>query len=76
MSRSKKSQVKSELTQSAQLSKNTRTQVGTKPEVTRNCKDSTSKHCHPSVSTNHMCPDSRNLKMQSNHKQLVKVYIV
>ena len=63
MSSSKTSQVKSEVAQSTHLSRNARKQIGTQPEVNRNCQDSTSKHCYPSGSTN-MCSDSRNLKIQ------------
>ena len=47
MSSSKKSQVKSEVTQLTQLqsvSKAARKQIGTQPEVTRYCQDSTSKY--------------------------------
>ena len=69
ISSSKKSQVKSEVTQSTHLSRNARKQIGTQPEVSRNCQDSTSKHWHPSVSTN-VCPDT--VKMQSNHMWPVK----
>ena len=59
---------KSEVTQ-FHLSWNARKQIGTQPEVTRNCQDSTSKHWYPSVRTN-VCPDT--MKMQSNHMQPVK----
>ena len=54
---------KSAVTQS-HLSRNSRKQIGTQSEVTRNCQDSTGKCWYPSVSTN-VFPDSRNYKMQS-----------
>ena len=54
------------VTQSTHLwsvSKTARKQIGTQPEVTRNCQDSTSKCWYPSVSRN-VCQDSRSSKMQ------------
>ena len=59
--------------------KTARKQIGTQPEVTRNCQDSTSKCWYPSVSKN-VCPYSRcykmwsvnPVKMQSYHIQPVK----
>ena len=54
------------VTQSTQLC---RKQIGTQPEITRNCQGTTSKCCYPSGSTN-VCPDT--VKMQSNHMWPVK----
>ena len=46
------------------LSRNARKKIGTQPEVTRNCQDSTSKCWYSSESTN-VCPDSRCYKIPS-----------
>ena len=65
------------LTQSTHLqslSKTARKQIGTQPEITRNIKHSTSKCCFPSGSTN-MCPDSRNLMIQSKHMRPLQAEI-
>ena len=42
---------KSAVIQSTPLSKDARKQIGTQPEVSRNCQDSTNKHWQPPVST-------------------------
>ena len=57
------------MTQSTHLSRNTRRQIGTQPEVTGNCQDSTSKCWYPSERKN-ACPDT--VKRQSNHMWPVK----
>ena len=67
---------KSAETQSTYLwsvSKATRKQIGTQPEVPRDYQDSTSKCLYPSLSTN-LCPDS--VKMQSNHNPDSKSYMI
>ena len=63
----KKCQVKSEGTQFSHMwsmPKTASNQIGTQPEVTRNCQDSTSKHCYPPRNEN-VCSDV--VKNQFNH---------
>ena len=57
------------VTQLTHSLRNARKQIGTQPEVIRNCQDSTSRCWYPSVSTN-VCQDT--VMMQSNHIHPVK----
>ena len=63
--------VKSEGTQSSYMPsvpKTASNQIGTQPEITRNCADSATKSCYPSDTTK-VSPVSRKYKKQSHHKE-------